>query len=367
MKQGKTLVELATEVQRQAEAKQDFVAPVGKISMVRTLGKALQEGDPFDVGLALQGAGHFAVRPLAHGQLAEYAGIPKAYYDTMLAKAPALLADNVNHWLHAANGDKRLVRVLDGNVRGILSDRYRPLDNFDLASAVLPVLQQENLEIVSCEITERKLYIKAFNAAVAADIRRNGGNNVYAHDVCSPVICISNSEVGFGALSITAGIFTKGCTNLAFFSDSSMKKYHVGKGVGDIDAIQAVLSDKTKSLTDAAIWAQCRDIVKSAFNEVRFNELIGRVQETTEQRIEGDVVKVVNLTAERLGFTKSEGSSVLRHLIEGGDLSRYGLFNAVTRAAEDIVDYDRATEFERAGGKVIELPRNDWEVLAKAA
>jgi len=35
--------------------------------------------------------------------------------------------------------------------------------------------------------------------------------------------------------------------------------------------------------------------------------------------------------------------SVLRDLIEGGNLSQYGLINALTRTAEDAKSYDRAT------------------------
>jgi hypothetical protein len=365
MKSGKSLQELAAEIQRQSESKVDYVAPSSKIELV--------EESPGKVSLQLIGRevgdrATYGINNSAHGQLAEYTGIPKAYYDQMREKAPQLLADNVNTWLGqlGAKGDKRLVRTLDGNVRGLLSDRYRPLDNYDLASAVLPVIQKQGLQIVSCEMTERRLYIKAFNSALAREIEF-AGRDVMRKDECSPVICISNSEIGFGSLSITAGIFTKGCTNLAFFDDSKMRKYHVGKGAGDIEAIQAVLTDRTKSLTDAAVWAQVRDIVGSAFSEERFATLIDRVQETTDQKIEGDVIKAVNLTGDKFGFTKAESKGVLDHLIRGGDLSRYGLFNAVTRMAEDLPDYDRATEVERFGGKVIELPRNEWELIAQAA
>ena len=47
-----------------------------------------------------------------------------------------------------------------------------------------------------------------------------------------------------------------------------------------------------------------------------------------------------------------------------GDLSVWGLANAVTRTAEDVADYDRATELEATGGRVIELPRADWRAIA---
>src|SRR5262249_40687809 len=86
-----------------------------------------------------------------------------------------------------------------------------------------------------------------------------------------------------------------------------------------------------------------------------------------DEGLEGDPVKVVELTAKRFGMTEDEGKSVLRYLIQGGDLSRFGLFNAVTRTAEDLESYDRATEFERFGGEIVELKRNEWAELQEAA
>ena len=49
-----------------------------------------------------------------------------------------------------------------------------------------------------------------------------------------------------------------------------------------------------------------------------------------------------------------------------GDLSGYGLVNAVTHYSQDVEDYDRATEFEALGGKLIELAPTEWKGLAHA-
>jgi hypothetical protein len=76
---------------------------------------------------------------------------------------------------------------------------------------------------------------------------------------------------------------------------------------------------------------------------------------------------VVELSSRKLGLLESEGKSVLKHLIEGGDVSRFGLYNAITRMSQDVESYDRATELERIGAQVIELPKADWRVLAEAA
>ena len=89
---------------------------------------------------------------------------------------------------------------------------------------------------------------------------------------------------------------------------------------------------------------------------------------TTERKLEGDVTKAVEVLSNRLSLTQDEQSSVLRHLIEGGDLSEYGFINAVTRTVEDAKSYDRATEFKMAGATtVLDLNPTEWRDLALAA
>jgi len=364
MKNGRTLGQLATEIERQATAKKDYIAPCAKMQL------QVMERDnaKFPVLALLDGNGgkRFGMKDIAHEQLASRLEIPRTYYDRMRAEAPGLLAGNVNHWLgQTVNEKAMMVRTLDAEVRAILSNRYRPLDNHDLAEAVLPIIQEQELYIVSCELTERKLYIKAFDKRIAREITRAGTDpaHTFMTDVIYPALTISNSEVGCGSVSVAAGLYTGGCTNFASFSDSRMRKYHIGGKAAGSEDFYALLSDDTKRLTDQAIWAQTRDVVRSAFEMTRFEELLGRVQATTEQKIDGDVVGVVEVTGKRYGMNDGERDSVLKHLIKGGDLSRYGLFNAVTRAAEDLPDYDRATQFERFGGDIIELSPKDWEVI----
>ncbi len=61
-----------------------------------------------------------------------------------------------------------------------------------------------------------------------------------------------------------------------------------------------------------------------------------------------------------------ERTGVLRHLIAGGDLSGYGLVNAVTHYSQEVEDYDRATDFEVLGGRLIDLSSREWGELAMA-
>jgi hypothetical protein len=367
MKTGRTLVELAQEIERRANAKKDLVTSTVNLQMTDIgLGR---------VGLAIGDKVRLNdITPIAHGQIAEHTEIPKKYYDKMLGEAPDLLTNNVNRWF-AKYPAGRMVRCLDNKARAFLSDKFRiDMENEDFAQAVLPVLAELKLDIMSCDITDRRLYIKAVDQRVSRELAKtgaklgDGGHTIVR--VVAPAITISNSEVGDGALSVQGGVYDRWCSNLGSFGERSMRQAHVGGRHSVAEGeLYAMLSDKSKRLDTAALWSKVADVVRGVFDLAKFNALVDKIEGSQAEKIETtDVVKVVENVNKQLGFNETEGKSVLKHLIEGGDLSRFGVYNAVTRMAQDdIVDYDRATQLERIGAKVIELPRDQWKKLAEAA
>ena len=135
----------------------------------------------------------------------------------------------------------------------------------------------------------------------------------------------------------------------------------------DGEELYELFTDKTKKLTDEALWNQVCDVVRATFNAVKFGELVDKIEATQEDKIEGSAPKVVELTAKKFGANEAQKDSILKHLINGGQLTRFGLYNAVTRMAQDVEDYDEATRFESVGGKIIELAPKEWQTLSKAA
>lgn len=348
------------------DAKKDFIAPANKLTASVETDRQLPQ-----VVLNLQGQDAFPLTPYAHGQMAQYLEIPKKYYDRMVESAPDLLAASVNRWIQDHETERRMIRTLDGRVRAVLSDRYRPLENEDLAEAVFPVLQEMGVVVMSSELTERRFYIKAIDEQITRDVPKGhfmGDGTHTMFDTISPAIVISNSEIGAGALSIETSIWTRACTNLANFG-AALRKYHTGaRAGGDIsDEVFALLSDKTRTATDQAVWMQTRDIAKAAFDEAKFEALAKKIEDSTKDEIDDSPVEVVERAVKRFTWTQTERDSVLTHLVKGGDLTRYGLHAAVTRTAEDLADYDRASEFERLGGQIIELPQKDWKELSQKA
>jgi len=60
-------------------------------------------------------------------------------------------------------------------------------------------------------------------------------------------------------------------------------------------------------------------------------------------------------------------TGVLWHLISRGDLTGYGVVNAVTGYSQEVEKYDRATDLEALGGRLIELQPREWKEIAEAA
>jgi len=364
MKSGMSLQELAAELERRRSAKADYIAPAARLAMV-----AERDGGAPAVALDVSGVGAFPLTNNAHAQVGGYVGIPKPYYDRMLVEAPELLAVNVNRWLgdHASEG--RMVRTLDGSVRALLSDRYRALENEDLAEAVLPVLMERGAVVWSANITETRFYLKAVDEKIVRDIPKGHaiGDGTHAFfDTVSPAVSISNSEVGAGSLAICTSIFTKACTNLAVF-ERSVRKYHVGGRADTSEDAYRLLTDETRRQLDRAFWLQCRDVTQGALAEAEFDRIAEKLRAAAGDEIKVEVPEVVRRVSKAFSLSSAEADSILTRLAGGGDLSRYGLHAAVTRTAEDVEDYGRASELEVLGGKLIELPKAAWRELAVAA
>jgi hypothetical protein len=149
--------------------------------------------------------------------------------------------------------------------------------------------------------------------------------------------------------------------------ETAVRKAHLGRGSRGHDLIEDAreyFRSETRVADDRAFFLKVQDATAAMFDQERFNTRLLRYAETAGQEIKADPVQVVEVTAQRFGFNEGERTSILQHLIRGGDLTQWGLANAVTRAAQDMESYDRATELEKLGGEVVELSGADWRQMA---
>jgi hypothetical protein len=390
MKSGMSLAELGTQLLADSRDRLDLIAGTGSMrfgvhAIASTSGwehepEWAAKGQPGDEGaknIVLLRVGKEElgdVRELYptsifHRQVGTYLGLPTRFYNRLLHSGDQelneLLVQNANTLLrkakdrHGKVGDKRMVRTLRGNARAFLSKRYRRLDNYDVANAVLPILTETpGMRVESANVTDTRMYIKAIFPKVQAEVT--------VGDVVQAGIIISNSELGFGLTSVKPLIYRLACLNGMVLPDSRARRRHIGKNTGgNGEDVFELYSEETVKQDDKAFLMKIQDTVRAvAQDSAMFQRLTRRLQEAAGRKIEKNPVQAVEVLSSQVQMTETEQGNILTHLIEGGDLTQWGLANSVTRASQDSESYDRATELERVGGHIINLSAKDWNAIA---
>ena len=248
MKSGISLVDMAKEIQRQADLKADYMLDTRSLRL-----------EPFDSKLYLNAydqSGVPALEPLevnsiAHRQIGTHLKIPAAYYDKMLEKYPQLLAQNVNAWFQR-EPSVRMIRTIEGTARAFLSNRYRRIDNLDIASIVLPVLQDmEGMHFESCQLTESRMYIKVVNTRLEAEVV---------------------------SVNIQPLVYRLVCSNGMVVNDAQTRRNHVGR-VNEASENYQLYSEKTLEADDKAFAMKIQDTVRAVVDEVRFTRVVNMMRE----------------------------------------------------------------------------------------
>lgn len=355
MKEGLSLQEMAAEIERQSRLKEDYLVDTRNLQM-----------EPFgsQVYLHMYDKGSDVLEPLevnqiAHRQLGTHLKIPAAYYDRMLSEYPDLLAQNVNAWFQK-EPSKRMLRTMGGVARAFLSNRYRRIDNLEIAKVVLPIIgQMQGARFESCQVTDSRMYIKVVNTRLEAE--------VVPGDIIQAGVIISNSEVGQGSVCIQPLVYRLVCSNGMIINDAQTRRNHVGR-VNNSEESFLLYSEETLAAEDHAFVLKIQDTVKAAVEEARFSQVVGLMRTAKQAPMNTqDVPGIVRLTSKEFHISEDESTGVLKHLIEGNDLTLYGLSNAITRHSQDVESYDRATELESIGYNILSMPSRQWNRINQMA
>lgn len=355
MKQGKSLVDIARKLDRMRAESRDYVAPVAKLEMtVENSTPTIQIADG-------NGGKHLVPNTWAHRQIATYADIPQQYYQRISQENPKLLADSVNHGFRKFQTENRMVRTIGSELRAFVSSKYRRLDNYDLMNAVMPELVEHGFQVESAEITNMRLYLKATTPKLQMEVSKG--------DVVQFGLTISGSDVGAGSVRVEPLIYRLVCLN-GLILPQAIRKTHLGKDLADSDVYE-LLTDDTKNLTDQAFWFQVRDVVRASMNPKRFENEVEKLKAASQERITNfDIPEVVELAARTINISnETTKQNVVAYLANGADgagLTKWGLVNAFTHAAQqDNVNYDDSIEIERAAGKLLTLPPRQWARISE--
>ena len=354
------LMAFVDELGRREEGKKDFLVNTDSDDLsFHSMGSSV-----FGFDLDTNGErSTFQLNNHAHGQLAGRLDIPKKYYDHMREEAPELLEENVRHWLEA-KPSRTMLRTLDGKVRAVLSDRYRPIDNFDLGMGLLKAISHQNLRQIESAITDRKMYIKAIDPSISEPIDDELFRQRFnTRRIVNAGFVFSNSEVGAGAVKIEAMIWDEWCSN-GMIRGINLSRHHVGRKADDLGCgdITEYLSDETHQADDKAFMLRLRDTIKATVNPGYFRAMVQKIKEGTSRQLGANPQGVVEVIGKRHDLLEAEKEAVMAELMTSGDPTQWGITCAVTRMAQE-TGYDRRVELERIGSKIIEFPQNGWSEL----
>ena len=360
MKTGRTIQEIGAELIRQSQAKEDYLVNTGSIVMEDWGGRPmlhLQGENKLDLIEPLE------IQQTAHRQIGDYLNIPRKYYDRMMEKDVGLLTYNVNRWFQR-EPEQRMIRTLDGRARAFLSNRYRRIDNLDIARVTLPIIgEMPDARYESCQITEDYLYLKIVNPRLTTEI--------VPGDVVQAGIIISNSETGQGSVCVQPLIYRLVCSNGMVVNDARTRRTHLGRA-NTTDEDFMIYSQETIAADDKAFILKLQDTVRAAVDEARFARVVDKMRETKQAKLNtANLPNVVKLASASFGITEAESDGVFQHLIQDADYTLFGLANAVTRYSQEVESYDRATKLEGIGYSVMtmspELFRHINQVTSMAA
>ncbi len=396
--EAKTLDDLMTACQHQAERKADYVVPSTTELVCRTV--STRAGNRTQVVLE----GHrgeptkvLEANPTAFEQLCSKAGIDirtgrrfQEHYSNVLDLALNSIHENEPRTAmlrtfdvprgHILNLDSTVRREFadgssieaassTGMLRAVVTDRFKTFDHPDLLGAVLPVLIESDADwqIVNAAITDRRLYARFKSRTIT-------GVGAAVGDAMAQGIVISNSETGHGSISIAQIVWTLICLN-GMETTNKTRSTHLTSARAEAAELYALLSDESKRLDNAALKSKLVDYAAAFASREMFEEVLEQMRAAAGDHVKNGIA-AAQPAVEALGgvlkLTKAETSSVFAGLLatvqqdgyRGEPLSRATLVNAVTAAAKT-AQPDDVSDWHKRGGKVLDLPRHQWQSIAE--
>lgn len=348
--------EIIKEIERQKKTKKDFVgdsrflsvAPVeGQISLRIDIKKASQMGE----------ADLFSLTRTGRVQLANALHIPMTLWDRMEKdpKHQGKLGELATHFLREEPSD-RLVRTLDGKMRAFLSPRYRTLDNADLFFVSAEEFEKAGAEIWDARLSEDSFRLYAVQPGISARIDDDSDGNKFeaAPDEHIAAVSISNSETGRGKLKVRPCTLRKVCWNWNVW-DETLAQIHLGREREE----EGWISEETQKLEDKVVWAKVKDVIKTAFNKEKFEEVIAKLRGAKKDK-DPDPVKTVEAAVEFTGLPQSSMDAIRAKYLGEKDYTRYGLVQAITVQAHENVSDEEKDAFDDAGAKVLATSINKF-------
>jgi len=338
-----SLEKFTEEIARREQAKQDWLIPTNQMIAQEIGSDILLESEPFNN----------PVNEYAQHQLAQTYNIPIKYWKEM-KRIPGLRANNLNAWFNN-EPKQRMVRILDDKVRAVVSEKFKPFDNFMVINAIIPTLAEYRGDLIveSKSLTEKKMYLQVRFPSIEAEIKDG--------DMVQAGFIITNSEIGAGSVDIRQSIWRLVCSN-GLIRESVFRKFHVGRAIGQNSEDYSIYKEDTIIHEMNAIRTKIRDIVRYVLETQNFSDSVNDLRLAAHRPINNVIETVKNVT-KRFNIPETWQDKLNENVYAGGEYNQWGMANAITAIAKQLDNPDRAYDFEVLGNEVIKLNDNQWRTI----
>lgn len=371
-KNAERIREHGREVIRRRENRRDFVVPRSKLGVLSEDGLKLQVDLP-------EGPRHFPLLNRSLRQLVAKTDVPYAYLASLEERGhPDLAAANLSEILsREASGPKgpikHLVRVLDDQVDGVLSDSYKAVSNDTVLALCAEEFARADVKIWDLSLTDTSFRVQGVAGHLIGKITEErkfrGRWDGRKGDTANAGITIENSENGHRKASASSSIWLAWCENFNVWGDT-VARVHLG---GKLDEGEHFFSDETKALEAAAFLSKIKDTIRNTFDPVKFKAIIDAINATTQREIGDSPAKVVDAAVKAWGLSVERRDAILEELLSSGDKSQYGVSNALTALANPsnagrlkVSDAEKNL-LQDAGGAILRLTEARWKSFLAGA
>lgn len=261
--------------------------------------------------------------------------------------ATELLADALNRTYRNIDRDRMLVREVNGEARGILTDHYRRLDSGPIIENFVRNTQQFGAVPTFGRVYDTKVVLTMTLPTIFDPIPTD------PKGLCVVGATLKNSDFGDGALDMRFFILRLICLNGAMREDA-YRQIHLGRRLDENFAF----SEETYRLDTLASISAMGDVIKGLLDPAKINSemaLIRRASETTVDvaKLFESLRKLGNITkAEEKALATTFNTPEVEMLPPGQNLWRAS--NAISLFAQDeSVTADRALELQILAGSVL--------------
>jgi hypothetical protein len=341
----------ANRIERFTESIDDSIVQLGPQSPLRF--DAMDIGGRYGIGLSglslREQADALGFTHHSLGQMASKLDVPAKFVRDLASAreddwGPALAARILNdHTAHNAQS-RILIRTIDGEARGVLSDAYRRLDSSAIARKFLQGAQNAGAQLWNANLDDTQVSMEVLLPHIFTIPTIHNGTAFVGYGAR-----YTNSDFGDGAQVISLIELRAECTNLHVFKNA-IRQIHLGKRLPD----DIELSQRTYDLDSDAQASLVGDAMSSLLSVESIQKRIESTQEAASTVIDAEAA-IKRLP--KLGLSKTEAESVEKTLVRNqidqvpsGPVTPYKMASAISFVGQLAEKPRRRRDLEELAG-----------------